>query len=111
MPINDASEFLLEDYERLLSPRTKLVAVTLTSNALGTIHADQRYHPAGAPPVPRPDRRLPGRAHRRVDVQALDCDFASLHGPQGLRAQRIGVLYGKAELLLSLPPPFEAGAT
>lgn len=103
--INDAGELNMESFERRLGPHTKLVALTHVSNALGTINpvreliAQARAHGAavlvdGAQAAP----------HLAVDVQGLDCDFYvfsghKLYGPTG-----IGILYGKAALLESMPP-------
>lgn len=105
VPIDDDGNFLLDEYEALLGPRTKLVAVTHVSNALGTVvpikqvidlaHARSiRVLIDGCQAVP----------HIKVDVRALDADFYiftghKLYGPTG-----IGVLYGKRELLNDLPP-------
>ena len=104
-PINDAGEIILEEYEKLLGPRTMLVAVTHVSNALGTItpikeiidiahRSEVRVLVDGAQAVP----------HTPVDVRDLDCDFYAfsshkLFGPTG-----VGVLYGKYDLLNGLPP-------
>ncbi len=104
-PIDDAGNFLLDDYERLRGPRTKQVAVTHVSNALGTITPAKKIvelaHARGVPVL------LDGAqaaVHGRVDVRDLDVDFYvftghKLYGPTG-----IGVLYGKTELLDKMPP-------
>jgi cysteine desulfurase/selenocysteine lyase len=105
IPMDDTGTLLLDEYEKLLGPRTKLVAVSQLSNALGTINPVagiiERAHRVGA-------RVLVDGAqaayHMPVDVQALDCDFYvfsghKLYGPTG-----IGVLYGKAEMLEAMPP-------
>lgn len=109
VPINDAGEFLLEDYERLLSPRTKLVAVTHTSNALGTItpinDIIRLAHAVGARVLIDGSQAAP---HRQIDVQALDCDFFVFTGHKVYGPSGIGVLYGKADLLRAMPP-FEGG--
>jgi cysteine desulfurase/selenocysteine lyase len=109
VPINDAGEFLLEEYERLLNPCTKLVAVTHTSNALGTITpvADivRLAHAHGARVLIDGSQAAP---HRQVDVQALDCDFFVFTGHKVYGPSGIGVLYGKADLLRAMPP-FEGG--
>jgi cysteine desulfurase/selenocysteine lyase len=105
VPIDDAGDFLLEEYERLLGPRTKLVAVTHISNALGTITPAREIvrlaHARGVPVLFDGSQAAP---HQRIDVQHLDCDFYAftghkLYGPSG-----IGVLYGKAALLQRMPP-------
>jgi cysteine desulfurase/selenocysteine lyase len=105
VPIDDAGEFLLEEYERLLGPRTKLVAVTHTSNALGTVTPIEEIirlaHRHGARVLIDGSQAAP---HRRVDVQALDCDFFVFTGHKVYGPTGIGVLYGKADLLDAMPP-------
>lgn len=105
VPIDDDGEFLLEEYEKLLTPRTKMVAVTHVSNALGTVvpvDAVIRLAKAqGASVLLDGCQAVP---HIPVDVQALDVDFYvfsghKLYGPSG-----IGVLYGKQTLLEAMPP-------
>lgn len=105
IPITDAGELVWEEFEKFLSPKTKLVSVVHASNALGTINPVKRMidaaHAIGAKVL------LDGAqstSHLDVDVQALDCDFLTfsahkLYGPTGL-----GVLYGKRELLEAMPP-------
>jgi cysteine desulfurase/selenocysteine lyase len=105
VPINDAGELLLEEYEKLLTPRTKLVAVTHVSNALGTINPVERIvelaHGQGVPVLVDGAQAV---QHMRVDVQALDADFYvftghKIYGPTG-----VGILYGKQALLEAMPP-------
>ncbi len=104
-PINDAGEFLLDEYAKLFTPRTKLVAVTHTSNALGTVTplADiirvAKEH--GAHVMVDGSQTAP---HRAVDVQALGCDFFIFTGHKVYGPSGIGVLYGKADLLNAMPP-------
>ncbi|MFQ5983944.1 MAG: SufS family cysteine desulfurase [Alphaproteobacteria bacterium] len=104
-PIDDAGELLMDEYEGLLGPRTKLVAITHCSNALGTItdlaEIVRLAHARGVPVLVDGCQAVP---HLPVDVQALDCDFYvfsghKLYGPTG-----IGALYAKAELLEAMPP-------
>ncbi len=105
IPINDRGELLLDEYEKLLNDRTRLVAVTHLSNALGTINPVSRIiesaHARGAKVLLDAAQSA---SHLTIDVQELDCDFLvcsghKLYGPTG-----IGVLYGKAELLEAMPP-------
>ena len=105
VPIDDSGTFLLDEYEKLLSPKTKMVAVTHVSNALGTVVpvADviRLAHAQGALVLLDGCQAVP---HIPVDVQALDVDFYvfsghKLYGPSG-----IGVLYGKKALLQAMPP-------
>ena len=105
-PIDDRGELILEEFERLLTPRTRIAAITHMSNALGTITPVARDRPAGARAAACrccSTRRRP-RTTCAVDVQALDCDFLvatghKLYGPTG-----IGVLYGKEAQLEAMPP-------
>ena len=105
IPISDSGELILEEFEKLLSSKTKLVSIVHASNALGTINPVKSIiaaaHAVGAKVL------LDGAqsaSHLEVDVQDLDCDFLAfsahkLYGPTGL-----GVLYGKRELLEEMPP-------
>ncbi|TAN51302.1 MAG: cysteine desulfurase [Methylococcaceae bacterium] len=104
-PMNDAGELLMDEFAALIGPRTRLLAVTHMSNALGTINPVKRMvdlaHAQGVPVLLDGAQAVP---HIPVDVQALDCDFYvfsghKLYGPTG-----IGVLYGKQALLESMPP-------
>lgn len=105
VPIGDEGEFLFEAYEKLLGPRTCLVAVTHVSNALGTITPLKRIIDlAHSHAIPVLVDGAQAVAHAAVDVRAFDCDFYAfsghkVHGPTG-----IGVLYGKEALLEELPP-------
>lgn len=104
-PINDRGELLLDEFEKLLGPRTKIAAFTHVSNALGSVNpvrrmtemAHRRHIPVlidGAQAVP----------HMAVDVQAIDCDFYAFSGHKVYGPTGIGVLYGKAALLDAMPP-------
>jgi len=105
IPINDAGEIILEEYEQLLSDRTKIVGIVHVSNALGTINPVREMielaHARNVPVLVDGAQALP---HLEVDVRELDCDFfvCSAHkayGPTG-----IGALYGKREHLLEMVP-------
>src|SRR5579862_6252465 len=104
-PINDGGELLLTDYAALLGPKTKLVAVTHVSNALGTINPLKRMvelaHAQKIPVLVDGAQAVP---HIKVDVQALDCDFYTFSGHKVYGPTGIGVLYGKTEILNSMPP-------
>ena len=105
VPITDTGEFRLEDFEALLNAKTKLVAITQCSNVLGTrVPIKRLVEMAHAQSVPVLVDGAQGIVHQPVDVQDLDCDFYGftghkLYGPTG-----IGVLYGKSEILESMPP-------
>jgi len=105
VPMNDAGELLLDEYLRLLGSRTRMLALTHVSNALGTINPIREIighaHAHGVPVLVDGAQAV---AHMPVDVQALGCDFYAfsshkLFGPTG-----IGVLYGKTALLEAMPP-------
>jgi cysteine desulfurase / selenocysteine lyase len=104
-PINDRGELILEEFQSLLGPKTKLVAVTHVSNALGTINPIRRIveiaHAGGVPVLVDGAQAVP---HMKVDVQALDCDFYAFSGHKVYGPTGIGVLYGKAALLDAMPP-------
>ena len=104
-PINDDGELLLDEFEKLLNSRTRLVAVTHVSNALGTINPVrqiiERARKWNARVVVDGAQATP---HLRVDVQELDCDFYTFSGHKVYGPTGIGVLYGKSELLEAMPP-------
>src|SRR5271154_5854754 len=104
-PINDEGELLLEEFANLLGPRTKLAAVTHVSNALGTINPLKRMvelaHSRNVPVLVDGAQAVP---HIQVDVQALDCDFYTFSGHKVYGPTGIGVLYGKTDILNSMPP-------
>jgi cysteine desulfurase/selenocysteine lyase len=105
VPVNDAGEVEMDAYERLLGPRTKIVAFTHVSNALGTITPIERVirlaHDAGAIVVVDGAQAI---AHVGVDVRALDCDFYAFSGHKIFGPTGIGALYGKAAILDAMPP-------
>lgn len=105
MPVTDSGEIMLEEYARLLGPRTRIVAVTHVSNALGTIlpvrEITEMAHRHGARVLIDGAQGVP---HLPVNVQALDCDFYTFSGHKLFGPTGIGVLYGKRELLQAMPP-------
>ena len=104
-PISDAGALELEAYERLLGPRTRLVAVTHVSNALGSIvPLDRVIAAAHARGVPVLVDGAQAVSHLPLDVQALDCDFYAFSGHKMFGPTGIGVLYAKAALLEAMPP-------
>lgn len=104
-PINDHGELLLDEFEKLLGPRTKLVAVTHVSNALGTINPVRRMiEMAHARNIPVLVDGAQAAPHLKVDVQALDCDFYAFSGHKVYGPTGIGVLYGRSALLEAMPP-------
>jgi cysteine desulfurase/selenocysteine lyase len=109
IPINDAGELLMDEYDALLNEKTKLVAVTHVSNALGTINPVKeiidRAHKYGVPVLIDGAQMAP---HGRVDVQDLDCDFYAFSGHKMFAPTGSGVVYGKQRLLEQMNP-FQGG--
>src|SRR3972149_3523363 len=105
IPMNHDGELLLDEYERLLGERTKLVSVAHVSNALGTINPIGRIiesaHRRNIPVLVDGAQAAP---HMKVDVQELDCDFYAFSGHKLFGPTGIGVLYGKARHLEAMPP-------
>jgi cysteine desulfurase / selenocysteine lyase len=105
IPIDDRGELILEEYAKLLGPRTRMVAIGHVSNALGTINPVRRIvemaHNAGALTLVDGAQAVP---HMPVDVQALDADFYAFSGHKLFGPTGIGVLYGKTGLLEAMPP-------
>jgi cysteine desulfurase/selenocysteine lyase len=105
IPINQQGEILIDEYKRLLTPDVKFVSVVYVSNALGTInpiqemiklaHANEsKFFVDAAQAI----------AHKKVDVQELDCDFLAFSGHKMFGPTGVGVLYGKEDLLNQMPP-------
>ncbi len=110
-PITDTGELVLGELEKLLGPRTKMVAVVHVSNALGTINPIREIvHMAHAHRVPVLVDGAQAVPHLAVDVQALGCDFYAFSGHKLFGPTGIGVLYGKAELLEAMPPYHGGGS-
>jgi cysteine desulfurase/selenocysteine lyase len=104
-PVSDSGELVVDQYEQLLTDRTRIVALCHTSNALGTRNPVRRLvdaaHRLGIPVLIDAAQALP---HGPVDVQQLDCDFLCFSGHKMFGPTGIGVLYGKLETLETLPP-------
>jgi cysteine desulfurase / selenocysteine lyase len=109
VPVNDRGELVVEEYLKLLGPRTKLVALGHVSNALGTINPVREIidaaHAKGIPVLLDGAQAVP---HMQLDMQALDCDFYAFSGHKMFGPTGIGVLYGKAALLEKMQP-FKGG--
>jgi len=109
VPINDAGELLIGEYEKLFNERTKFVGVMHVSNALGTInpvkHMTAFAHAHGVPVLVDGAQAAP---HMMIDVQDLDCDFYAFSGHKLCGPTGIGILYGKAALLETMQP-FKGG--
>jgi cysteine desulfurase/selenocysteine lyase len=105
IPVDDRGQVVLEEYEKLLGPRTRLVSISQVSNALGTIVPVEEMiataHRYGARVLVDGAQAV---SHLRVDVQALDCDFYCFSGHKIFAPTGIGVLYGKPEILAHMPP-------
>ncbi len=104
-PVNDAGELVLDEFEKLLTPRTKIVAFGHASNALGTINPIRKMiamaHAAGAVVLIDGAQGVP---HIHVDVRELDCDFYAFSGHKVYGPTGTGVLYGKESILEAMPP-------
>jgi cysteine desulfurase/selenocysteine lyase len=109
-PINDRGELIMDEFEKLVTPRTKLISVVYTSNSLGTVNPVRD--------IIRIARKNNCKvlldaaqtvAHTRVDVQELDCDFLVFSGHKLFATSGVGVLYGKRDLLESMPPLMGGG--
>ena len=109
IPMNDAGELLLDEYDALLNERTKLVGVVHVSNALGTINPVKQMiaqaHKYGVPVLVDGAQATP---HMPVDMQDLDCDFYVFSGHKMYAPTGSGIIYGKAELLEKMNP-FQGG--
>jgi cysteine desulfurase / selenocysteine lyase len=104
-PVDDEGNFLLDEFEKLLSPRTKMVAITHMSNVLGTVVPVKEVvricHARGIPVLVDGAQ---GAVHLDVDVSDIDCDFYALTGHKIYGPSGIGVLYGKYAHLAAMPP-------
>jgi cysteine desulfurase/selenocysteine lyase len=109
IPVNNQGELLLDEYEKLFSPRTRIVALTHVSNALGTVNPVaelvQIAHRHGVPVLVDGAQAV---SHLAVDVQAIDADFYVFSGHKVFGPTGIGVVYGKAEIL-DATQPYQSG--
>jgi cysteine desulfurase/selenocysteine lyase len=105
IPINDKGELVMDEFKKLLSPKTKLVAITHVSNTLGTINPIKEIiklaKAAGAFVLIDGAQAVP---HTKINVQDLDCDFYAFSGHKMLGPTGVGILYGKENILNDLPP-------
>jgi len=109
VPINDAGELLVDEYEKLFNSRTRFVGLSHVSNALGSINPIKRMiataHQHGVPVLIDGAQAAP---HMKIDVQDLDCDFYAFSAHKMCGPTGVGILYGKAHLLESMQP-FKGG--
>jgi cysteine desulfurase/selenocysteine lyase len=110
-PIDDRGELLMDEFEKLLTPRTKLAAVAHVSNALGTINPIEDIvrmaHAEGVPLLVDGAQAVP---HQQVDVGALGCDFYAFSGHKVFGPSGVGVLWGRREILEAMPPFLTGGS-
>ena len=110
-PVAETGEFLLEELERMITPRTKLIAIAHMSNVLGTVvPVSEVARIAKAKGVKLFVDAAQSCVHMPVDVQAIDCDFLTFTGHKVYGPSGIGVLYGRREILADLPPFLGGGA-
>ncbi|MEI9916145.1 MAG: aminotransferase class V-fold PLP-dependent enzyme [Methylovirgula sp.] len=104
-PVDSTGQVILEEYERLLGPRTRIVAIPQVSNALGTIVPVKEMtaiaHHYGACVLVDGAQSV---SHMPVDVQSIDCDFFVFSGHKVFGPTGIGVVYGKPDVLAHMPP-------
>ena len=105
IPIDDHGDLLLDQFDAMLTERTKVVAIVYVSNALGTVNPVEyiihKAHAAGIPVLLDSAQAAP---HFPIDVQALDCDFLTIAPHKMFAPTGVGVLYGKRKLLEAMPP-------
>ena len=110
IPVNDDGELMMEEYEKLLSPKTRMVAVNHVSNALGTINPikkiTQKAHAVGARVLIDGAQSMP---HIKLDMRDIDCDFYTFSGHKMYGPSGIGGVYGKLEVWEEMPPYVTGG--
>ena len=104
-PINELGELIMAEFEKLIGPRTKIIAIPHVSNALGTVNPVAKIvelaHTRNIPVVVDGAQAAP---HTKIDVQSLGCDFYAFSSHKMFGPMGMGVLYGKTELLEAMPP-------
>lgn len=110
IPVNDAGELIMEEYDKLLTDKTRMVAVNHVSNALGTVNPvkeiTRRAHAAGAKVLIDGAQSTP---HVKLDVKDIDCDFYTFSGHKMYAPSGIGGLYGRMEIMEAMPPYVTGG--
>lgn len=110
IPVNDTGDLIMEEYEKLLTNKTKIVSVTHVSNALGTINPvkeiTEKAQAVGAKVLIDGAQSTP---HMQIDVQEIGCDFYVFSGHKMYGPSGVGVLYGKYDLLAEMPPYITGG--
>jgi len=110
IPVNDRGELIMEEYQKLLSPKTRIVSVNHVSNALGTVNPIKEItrlaHEAGAKVLIDGAQSTP---HMKIDVQDIDCDFYTFSGHKMYAPSGVGGLYGKYDVLKEMPPYVTGG--
>ncbi len=110
IPVNDRGELIMEEYEKLLSPKTRMVSVNHVSNALGTVNPIKEItrlaHEAGAKVLIDGAQSTP---HLKIDVQDIDCDFYTFSGHKMYAPSGVGGLFGKYDVLKEMPPYVTGG--
>ncbi len=110
IPVNDRGELIMEEYEKLLSPKTRMVSVNHVSNALGTVNPVKEItrlaHEAGAKVLIDGAQSTP---HLKIDVQDIDCDFYTFSGHKMYAPSGVGGLFGKYDVLKEMPPYVTGG--
>ncbi len=105
IPMNDEGELLMDEYEKMLSPKTKFVSVVMVSNSLGTVNPVKDIiksaHALGVPVLVDGAQAV---SHMKIDVRDLDCDFFAFSGHKVFAPTGVGALYGKAEILDRMDP-------
>ena len=105
IPVNDKGELLLDEYQKLISDKTKIIAVNQVSNALGTVNDVKKIiEIAHEKDIPVLIDGAQSVQHGKVDVQELDCDFFAFSGHKLYGPNGIGILYGKEKWLNEMPP-------